>query len=346
MRSVSYLVLYFVLVVLLPACSSIQFLNIETYRPAEITFPNTGTVLIVNNAVPQPSDTGYEYIIFDIKQDTARALADSALFEACYSLGEAIMETGYFGDVLLFHESVRKDKNSLLDERMSLETINALCEETGANAIISIDKLLFEMKKEVSLVFQTQIQGRVDVKINGVMRAYVPNRENALATVLLQDSIYWLEYVHSIEDLDYYIPDPDVALRAAGKYIGAIASPNFVPVWQSESRWYYTGGSADWKRATAYINADKWEQANNIWNGIFENSKREMERARAASNMALHLELKNEFRKAYEWATKAAALFKEKDGETGDDYKRLSLYASTLIERIRDDKRLNIQIDK
>ena len=45
---------------LLSACSTINYVGIETYNPAEVTFPeNVAKVLIVNNAVPQPEDAGY-----------------------------------------------------------------------------------------------------------------------------------------------------------------------------------------------------------------------------------------------------------------------------------------------
>ena len=49
---------------LLSACSTINYVGIETYNPAEVTFPeNVAKVLIVNNAVPQPEDAGYEYTL-------------------------------------------------------------------------------------------------------------------------------------------------------------------------------------------------------------------------------------------------------------------------------------------
>ena len=50
-------ILYLLVVCLFSACSTIEYFGIETYNPAEITFPkNIEKVLIVNNAVPQPGD--------------------------------------------------------------------------------------------------------------------------------------------------------------------------------------------------------------------------------------------------------------------------------------------------
>lgn len=81
--------LYLLMACLFSACNTIEYIGIETYNPAEITFPkNVDKVLIVNNAVPQPDDVGYTYNLYGTVQDTARAHADSALYDACHSLGK------------------------------------------------------------------------------------------------------------------------------------------------------------------------------------------------------------------------------------------------------------------
>ena len=56
--------LYLLVACLFSACSTVEYIEIETYNPAGITFPkNVGKVLVVNNAVPQPDDVGYTYKI-------------------------------------------------------------------------------------------------------------------------------------------------------------------------------------------------------------------------------------------------------------------------------------------
>ena len=71
-------------VCLLASCSSVSYVGIDTYNPAEITFPKSvGKILVVNNAVPQPDDVGCEFSLFGDKVDTCKVKADSALFEIC-----------------------------------------------------------------------------------------------------------------------------------------------------------------------------------------------------------------------------------------------------------------------
>ena len=55
---------------ILTSCGSVKYFGIETFTPAEITFPETvETVVIVNNAVPQPKKPGYKYTIMGVEQE-------------------------------------------------------------------------------------------------------------------------------------------------------------------------------------------------------------------------------------------------------------------------------------
>ena len=175
--------LYLLMACLFSACNTIEYIGIETYNPAEITFPkNVDKVLIVNNAVPQPDDVGYTYNLYGTVQDTARAHADSALYDACHSLGKSIVDVSFFNDVLLYHDGTRQDTKYLVDEKLTPETVKELCRETGTDAVISLDRLLFRMEKDVVAFAEGFVVGGVDIEITGVVRGYLPGRDNPLAS--------------------------------------------------------------------------------------------------------------------------------------------------------------------
>lgn len=330
----------------LSACGSISYVNIETYKPAEITFPSVvSKVLIVNNAVAQPDNSGYEYNLMGKTQDTARVKADSALFDASRALGMAILETNYFNDVLLFHEGTRTDDKYLTDKKLSQQTVESLCEESEADAIISIDRMLFDMKKTTVMIGSGLFFGTIDVKVAGIMRAYVPGREAPLATVLLSDSVFWNEQAETFEELNTYLPSPENALREAAKYIANIAAPNFTPHWDNEIRWFYTGGTTEWKQASAYASTQRWEAAEKLWLSINSSTKNQTQKAKSASNIAFSQEMQGNYPEALEWAEKAFALFK-REGENTRNYQLLQNYVIALKERIQENSKLNIQIGK
>ena len=280
---------------ILAGCSTLTYVDIQTCNPAEITFPATvGKVLVVNHAVAQPADKGYVYLLGDEKQDTGRAYADSALMDACRSLGEQLVAGDYFNDVLFYHDPLRTDDRYWEDRKMDRRVVDSLCQATQVDALITFDRLLFDMEKQVN-AHTEGYEGTIRVKIGGVARAYLPGRDQPLATVYVQDSIYWQEWAGNQKMLDILLPTPDEALRTAGTYIGKQLSPNFVPHWDNETRWYFSTSEAKWKEAAAYAAAEKWEEAFERWKMIYERGNWKSQ-ARAASNLALCEEMRGHLR--------------------------------------------------
>lgn len=331
-------------VCLLASCSSVNYVGIETYNPAEITFPDhVGKVLVVNNAIPQPADIGCEFMLFGDKVDTCRVKADSALFDACRGLGKAMADISYFNDVLLYHDAVRKDDVYYEDRKLTQDQIKALCEETGTDAVISVDRLLFESKKNVMAYGDGYIGGEIQVRMSGVIRGYLPDRSNPLATVYVADSLFFAEDAPNLILLDKFLPSSENALRASAEYMGMKASPNFVPHWNNETRWYYTGMGTRWKEASAYAQSEKWDKAVEHWKHLYDNSDNWKVKARAASNIALGREMKTDLEDAYSWANKSYELFQKNEGKEGRNAQLLKLYVEVLRNRIRSDKKLNMQ---
>lgn len=319
-------------------------LYIETHNPAEITYPDhISRILIVNNTVPQPPDVGYELYLLGKQKDTCRANADSAAWDACRTLGKVIANTDYFEDVLLYDFPVRTDKTFLADGRMTAEKVRELCEETGTDAIISFDRLLFNMRKDIDALSDGFLQGKIKVEIGGVVRTYLPGRTVPLTSVIVNDSVMFNEYAGSIELLNLYLPFPDDALRTAGNYMGASLYSTFVPYWEEERRWYYTGAGSRWKEASAYASSGKWAEALESWNTLYTKSSNKKAKAKLASNMALGEEMSGHLDKAESWAVISRDFFKETEGDDAANTKLLNAYATVLQQRIQNDKKLDVQ---
>ena len=283
----------------LASCSSVNYVGIETYNPAEITFPgNVGKILVVNNAVHQPDDVGCEFTLFGDKVDTCRVKADSALFYACSGLGKAMADISFFNDVLLYHDAVRKDDVYYEDKKLTQDQVQELCDETGTDAVVSIDRLLFESKKNIMAYAEGYVGGEIQVKISGVVRGYLPGRPNPLATVYVADSVFFNEEAPNLILLDKFLPSSENALRASAEYIGMKTSPNFVPHWNNETRWFYTGMGTKWKEASAYAQSEKWDKAVEYWEHLYEKSGGWKAKAKAASNIALGYEMKTKLDEA------------------------------------------------
>ena len=331
---------------LLTACSSINYLSIDTFNPAEVTFPPSAQkVLVVNHAVPQPADWGYSHTLSGKLQTKQGAKADSALVDVCQSMGTAIVAEEFFQDVLLYHDPTRTDEHPEYDLKLSAQQVDSLCEEAGADLLLSLDRLLFDTNRE-DTDLGVYLVGKTTVRMAGVVRAYLPGRPAPLATIQLVDSVIWEQSAEIAPLLNELLPAPEEALRTAGRYLGAKASVNFVPHWQQETRWYFSTSGALWKEAAAYAANARWDKAEERWSRIYQSTKGWKSKAQAASNLALSEEMQGNLSKAHEWATLSYELFKQKAGEDDQQCQLLALYVKALTERIRANQKLDVQIGK
>jgi len=335
---------FLLLLILFTGCSSVKRFNIETFNPAAITFPAEVTrVLVVNNALPQPSDVGYKLRILGVEKDTCRAQADSALWDACKTLGTAMVEANYFDDVLLYHDPARTDDSFLADGKMTSQQVRDLCAETETDAIISFDRLIFNMEKDVEAFSGGYLKADIKIMINGIVRTYLPGRNVPLATIAVVDSLLIQDFAQDLEILDAFMPTPDEALRTAGRYIGVSLYPTFVPYWEEEIRWYYTGMNSRWKEASAFAASGKWKEALEYWEEIYAKTQNSKSKAKLASNIALGKEMTGDFAKAKEWAATSQDLFQKQEGEEGNNTKLLTVYVNVLNQRVQSDRKLDIQ---
>ena len=69
------------------------------------------------------------------------------------------MEASYFNDVLLYHDAVRKDNQAFLDTKLTQGQVASLCDETGADAVISIDRLAVRYEESVGTLGEGYCNG-------------------------------------------------------------------------------------------------------------------------------------------------------------------------------------------
>lgn len=338
------IIFYAIAFLFLVGCSTVKYIDIETYNPAEITFPkNVHRILMVNNALPQPSDSGYEYTIFGVNQDTARIRTDSALVDVCMTLGKTLAASPYFSDILMYEDAIRNDGQWLLDAKLSKSQINSLCKENGAEAVISFDKLLFNAEKDVVYLGEGFILVNIKAYVKGIARSYVEDRDSPMATILIQDSLQWSYDYPDIETMNRYFPSTDDVLRVLASTVGERLSPNFIPYWDKEKRWIYKGQDTRWKEATAYAFNNNWKGAFNKWEKIYNSTRSDNVRAKAAANIALYYEMQTDLKNATEWANKSCELFKKNKGSENKYSKQQELYVIALMERIKANQKLNMQ---
>jgi hypothetical protein len=319
-------------------------MSIETYNPATVTFPpDVRRILIVDNTALQPQ---VPFTLSLIKApDTMKIASGHVATVFCRTLGETIVESPYFEDVLLYDGRFRTDSlDWRTDAALTPEEVRQLCDEQDVDAVVSMDRLLFGLNESIRKTDDYGFTSGLflDVKISGILRTYLPERRQPLHVIYLSDTVYSCIVPDILEP--FTPEDIHYALTAAFEELAGKYHTHFVPHWNGDVRWYYVSSAARCKEAAAFMAAGKWDNAASIWELLYDAASSLETRARMASNMALCCEMTGNFTKAEEWAKRACQHLAE-DRPANDD--RMSglqkEYLNVLTCRIEAEKKLRKQ---
>ncbi|MDR1408157.1 MAG: tetratricopeptide repeat protein [Tannerella sp.] len=336
MKKTGYLP-FVVLCGVLSACSSLRYMSIETYNPADVTFPpDVHKVLIVNNTVPQspaPFKTAFRK-----ETDTVTVMFDGVATVFCRTLGEVIAESSYFEDVLLYEGSFRADSLDWRDAMLTSAEVEQLCDEQDVDAVVSLDKLLVGMNESIMNVGDYgTMELLLDVTVSGMLRTYLPGRSAPLNAIQLSDTVYSLLGALTSEDIHF-------ALGTAFEGLAEKYHTCFIPHWSEDVRWYYVSSAARCKEAAAFMAAGKWLLAADMWAALYDAAASPETKARMASNLALCSEMTGDFTRALQWAEQACRHLEESDSTADDRMPGMQkVYLSVLNYRIEAEKKLRKQ---
>ena len=327
------------------SCQSYRIVQVETYNPATITFPqDIRTIMIVNNAAQQPDDFGHQFIYYQKIDSTLSVSADSMAYHFCRSLGKEIAESPFFDDVRLCEDTLRHDSNFYNSQPLSVDKVKWFCDAYDVDALITLDKFFLKTILFDSDRFDYNNRNYIKVELFGELKALWPGGNVAL-TIPFTDSLVWtMDYFTPFEA--FTIQEIPYAMRYLSEHTGSKMHIHFVPYWSADKRWYYTQISSDWKRATAFAFAEKWESAANIWKPLYDKTTQKKQKACLASNLALAYELAGDFTQALEYAEKAYTFFSEIADEDDHLRKMQQSYLELLKVRIEDNRKLSEQLQE
>ncbi|MDR0940542.1 MAG: DUF6340 family protein [Mediterranea sp.] len=300
---------------ILGGCQSLEQISIDYLKPSEMSFPaQLRKVAIVNNM----SDTPDNKLIPE-KKPAEEGEAASAVAYAngdpritTESLAENLAARNYFDEVMICDSALRANDNFPRENTLSQEEVRKITSDLGVDFIIALENLQIKAEKTISFIFGYDVyRGVVDAKVYPTLRIYLPDRARPMTTLHLQDSIFWDDYAMSSEQIvGRLIPDAEM-LRQASDFAGSIPVNYLVPNWHTDTRTLYAGGSVQMRDAMVYARENNWDKAYPLWKTVYDESKSEKKKMRAALNIAVYYEMKDSLATAEEWATKAQKLARE-----------------------------------
>ena len=358
---ISFIGTVFLLVAhLLFSCSSVKSISIDTYNPAAITFPpEVKTVMIVNNSAQQPDGIGHQYgqltiplsklssAFTDMISDSVLYVSsDSTAYYFCKSLGKGIVESPVFYDVRLCEDTLRRDSVFYSSRPFKADDVAALCDDYGVDAIISLDRLIFQTAFYEMGVKDFYDESYIKTSVSGELRAFWPG-QSEVYTFPFSDSLKWSSDENSSFDYPFVkltADDIRLTMLYLSELMGYNMHVNFIPFWINDKRWYYNSISSEWRRGTVFAAAEKWPEAASVWEPLLAKTSKWERRAQLSSNLALCNEMTGDFEKAASYAEKSYHLYKEHAGEDSANTKLQSQYMEVLKKRIETDKTLSKQL--
>lgn len=169
------------------------------------------------------------------------------------------------------------------DTPIKSDIIDSICEEYGADGLIALE--LFD---------SDSYNSTNSAEVRTQWRVYYPNERKIIDEFI----VYSGANDHSFSSL---IPAAYSSISKAGAYGAELYFNRIVPWFTREVRYYYTKGSHEMKAAKKSVKLGNWDQAIYYWEVETESQTNQKNEGKAAYNLALAYEIKEDFDKALEW---------------------------------------------
>ncbi len=351
MKNLKHFVYLFLatLVLTVTGCAGMKTLTIQTQEPAQVTLPKDARrLLVVNNVVVQPQDIGH------LKQSLGRSGSQSVSVPTdslgiifTEALSQFLNEEEAFDAVMLYEKPLRNDKDYWSDEPISPEKMLELKKETGADAIVSLDKLLVASSWKDLFLQEGYPYSALSGRISTTMRIYMPTMDGMIPTVHFTDSMRWegFDISDGMAYAEFIVPHAEHALKDLAIYAADKMTYVLAPHWITQERWYYTLQSSLMSAGVAFAEQAKWQEAVTKWESFYNSTKNKVDKAKAATNIALGYEMLDDMATAHTWITLSEELFIESTSSGSLDRKRAKLYKNEIERRLDSSNKLNMQVD-
>lgn len=331
----------------LTACQTVEPLAIDYMIPAEISFPETlKRVAVVNNTpafgnnqilIEEKSSAEDDNRKGSAKREEKSFWGDAQT--ATEALAKALAEGNYFDEVVICDSALRRNDGEPRAHQLTADEVDRLVEELDVDFLVALEAVMVQSKRQVAYRPDWgAFLGTIDAKVYSTTRIYLPHRQNAMATIPSNDSIYWEEAALHESDIYRLLPTDAEVMKQASDFAGGLPVARLLPHWTTGKRYIFGGNNVNMRDAYIYVREENWEAAIELWDKEYAASKGKRKMA-AAYNLAVGREMQDRLAEALQWADKALA-----EAKTGtQEHLMITIYRNELQERLNGLQRLQLQ---
>lgn len=321
------------------SCVSINSLSVDTLIPADVTFPaSVKSAAVVNNMEPARNEWT------DRSKMKAILSPDSAALVK--QIAEELANANYFDKVMICDSVLRHQDG--MPAVLSPMMVENMSEGLNVDLLVSVDAAQIKtVRKWVYTPYSGDQKAPVlEAALLLESRIYIPGRDRAFQHFIDRDTIYWE-------------PDNSISQELIKEAVSAMSrklSDHIVPFWDTERRYYFSGGSVNLRDGAVAVREKDWDEAFKSWKNEYDHKKGKA-KMRAAYNIALYQEMKGNITQAVKYAKEALDIITKKAQKNQDEKGNVTMedseewlmahsYLNNLHEKQQVKKKLDLQMQR
>ena len=321
MKLLKHYIVFCLLLLGMPMAAQQWYFTIDEYRDAERTaLRDVRRVLVVNNALVQPTDFGHSTVLDGKNQGGIEVALDRAPLYNMFSLTQFLDASGELTRVELLDKSQNSSTNYYQRMVLSQERANKLIQMYEVDALLVLNQLVLYDVVEAFLTEEGGYYAYMQAFAQSHWNVYYADRR-PVRTITQADTLVWesdVEYTRT-QALNK-LPNRQEALLYLASEVGTKLGQSLVPSWEPVRRYLYDDDHAYVQQGLEAFRYQRWEEAIHHWKQVANDESNVESRklkvkedkkaaAVATANMAIAYELLGDYDSACASANEACRLF-------------------------------------
>jgi tetratricopeptide (TPR) repeat protein len=324
MKLLKHYIVFCLLLLGMPMVAQQWYFTIDEYRDAERdALHDVHRVLVVNNALVQPTDFGHSTVLDGKNQGGIEVALDRAPLYNMFSLTQFLDGSGEMDLVELLDKSQNSSTNYYQRMVLSQQRANELLQRYNVDALLVLNQLVLYDVVEAFLTEEGGYYAYMQAFAQSHWNVYYADRR-PVRTITQADTLVWesdIEYTRT-RALNK-LPNRQEALLYLASEVGTKLGQSLVPSWEPVRRYLYDDDHAYVQQGLEAFRYQRWQEAILYWQSVANteggkssNSSNRSKRGKdnkaaavATANMAIAYELLGDYDSACASANEAYRLF-------------------------------------
>ena len=318
---IKHTILSCLLLLVMPVAAQQWYFTIDEYKDAERNaLRGVRNVLVVNNALIQPTDFGHSTVLDGKNQSGIEIALDRAPLYNMFSLTQFLDASGELTRVELLDKSQNSSTNYYQRMVLSQERANKLIQMYEVDALLVLNQLVLYDVVEAFLTDEGGYYAYMQAFAQSHWNVYYSDHR-PVKTITQADTLVWESNIENtrMQALNK-LPNRQEALLYLATTVGETLGQSLVPSWEPVRRYLYTADNIHVQNGLDAFRYQRWEEAIHHWKQVANDEtgkkpktsktpKPTKATAVAAANIAIAYELLGDYSLACDYANEASRLF-------------------------------------